>query len=96
MGQSEDVFRMTSNEMYQLPSEPSRQEEFKHIVMNFILDQEERAKQLKEYMKMIISNFMQLSSEVTRRLKKIKGGGEQDEKIREDYKIPRHQGFETL
>ncbi|GJZ16908.1 hypothetical protein Tco_0553031 [Tanacetum coccineum] len=91
MGQSEDVFRMTSNEMYQLPSEPSRQEEFKHIVINFILDQEERAKQLEEYMKMIITNFMQLSSEVTRGLKKIKGGGEQDEKNREDHKIPGHQ-----
>ncbi|GJY38956.1 zinc finger, CCHC-type containing protein [Tanacetum coccineum] len=32
MGRIEDVFRMTNNEMYQLPPEPSRQEEFEHIV----------------------------------------------------------------
>ncbi|GJZ61648.1 hypothetical protein Tco_0617785 [Tanacetum coccineum] len=38
MGRSESIFRMTTNEMYQPPSEPSRQEEFEHIVMNFILD----------------------------------------------------------
>ncbi|GJY92878.1 hypothetical protein Tco_0508660 [Tanacetum coccineum] len=42
MGRIEDVFRMTNNEMYQLPPEPSRQEEFEHIVTNFILDQEEK------------------------------------------------------
>ncbi|GJZ96674.1 hypothetical protein Tco_0669008 [Tanacetum coccineum] len=41
MGRSESVFRMTTNEMYRPPSEPSRQEEFEHIIMNFILDQEE-------------------------------------------------------
>ncbi|GJX41307.1 zinc finger, CCHC-type containing protein [Tanacetum coccineum] len=44
MGRSEGVFRMTSNEMYQIPPEPSRQEEFEHIVINFILDQEERVR----------------------------------------------------
>ncbi|GKB93476.1 zinc finger, CCHC-type containing protein, partial [Tanacetum coccineum] len=43
IGGSEGVFRITSNETYQLLSEPSRQEEFEHIVTNFILDQEERA-----------------------------------------------------
>ncbi|GKE24685.1 zinc finger, CCHC-type containing protein, partial [Tanacetum coccineum] len=76
MGRSEGVFRMTTNEMYQPPPEPSRQEEFEHIVMNFILDQEERVEQLEEYMKVIIGDFMQLSSEVTRRLK---------DKIREEF-----------
>ncbi|GJS81735.1 hypothetical protein Tco_0748276 [Tanacetum coccineum] len=75
MIRSEGVFRMTSSELYQLPPEPSRQEEFEHIVMNFILDREKRVKQLDEYMKIIISNFMQLSSEVTRRLKKFKMRG---------------------
>ncbi|GJW34847.1 zinc finger, CCHC-type containing protein, partial [Tanacetum coccineum] len=69
MGRNEDVFRITSNEMYQLPPEPSRQEEFEHIVTNFILDQEERVKQLEEYMEVIMGDFIQLSSEVTRRLK---------------------------
>ncbi|GJU25313.1 hypothetical protein Tco_1163934 [Tanacetum coccineum] len=42
--------------MYRPPSELSRQEEFEHIVMNFILDQEERIKQLEEYMKVIVGN----------------------------------------
>nr|GEY73823.1 hypothetical protein [Tanacetum cinerariifolium] len=67
MGRSEGVFRMTSNKMYQIPPEPSRQEEFEHIVMNFILDQEKRVKQIEEYMKVIRGNFMQLFLEVTRR-----------------------------
>ncbi|GKB97219.1 zinc finger, CCHC-type containing protein [Tanacetum coccineum] len=69
MGRSEGVFRITSNEMYQLPPKLSRQKEFEHIVTNFILDQEERVWQLEEYMKVIVGDFMQLSSEVTRRLK---------------------------
>ncbi|GJY43713.1 zinc finger, CCHC-type containing protein [Tanacetum coccineum] len=42
MGKSKSVFRLATNEMYRPPSEPSRQEEFEHIVMNFVLDQEER------------------------------------------------------
>ncbi|GJR99803.1 zinc finger, CCHC-type containing protein [Tanacetum coccineum] len=42
MGRSKGLFSLTSNEIYQLPPEPSRQEEFEHFVMNFILDQEER------------------------------------------------------
>ncbi|GJV13355.1 hypothetical protein Tco_1354896 [Tanacetum coccineum] len=35
---SEGVFGMTSNQMHQLPPEPSRQEKFEHIVTNFILN----------------------------------------------------------
>ncbi|GKA68173.1 zinc finger, CCHC-type containing protein [Tanacetum coccineum] len=64
MGRSESVFRMTSNTMYQLPLEPSRQEGFEDLVMNFILDQEEKVRQLEEYMCVIGSDFMQLSLEV--------------------------------
>ncbi|GJS20709.1 hypothetical protein Tco_0449341 [Tanacetum coccineum] len=75
MGGSESIFRMTSNETYRLPLKPSRQEEFEHIMTNFILDQEERVWQLEEYMKVIVGDFMQLSSEVIRRLK---------EKLREE------------
>ncbi|GJW74562.1 hypothetical protein Tco_0133932 [Tanacetum coccineum] len=75
MGRSESVFRMTTNEMYRPPSEPSRQEEFEHIVMNFILDQEERVKQLEEYMRVIINDFMQLSLKVMRRDKSLIYGG---------------------
>ncbi|GJZ67712.1 zinc finger, CCHC-type containing protein [Tanacetum coccineum] len=73
---SEGIFQMTTNEMYLPPPEPSRQEEFEHIVTKFILDHEERVKQLEEYMKVIIGDFMQLSLEVTRRLKdKIRDEG---------------------
>ncbi|GKB90037.1 hypothetical protein Tco_0962309 [Tanacetum coccineum] len=40
---------------------------FEDLVMNFILDQEERVKKLEEYMKVIRNDFMQLSLEVIRR-----------------------------
>ncbi|GJS13211.1 hypothetical protein Tco_0407683 [Tanacetum coccineum] len=63
MGRSESVFGMTSNTLYQLPSEPSRQEEFEDLVMNFLLDQKEKVRQLEEYMCVIGSDFMQLSLE---------------------------------
>nr|GEV07146.1 hypothetical protein [Tanacetum cinerariifolium] len=56
MGRSESIFGMTSNTMYQLPSEPSRQEEFEDLLMNFILDQEERIKQLKITCKILPMN----------------------------------------
>ncbi|GKC22301.1 hypothetical protein Tco_1024451 [Tanacetum coccineum] len=44
-------------------------EAFEDLVMNFILDQEEKVKQLEEYMGVIGSDFMQLSSEVVGKLK---------------------------
>ncbi|GJW48443.1 putative reverse transcriptase domain-containing protein [Tanacetum coccineum] len=66
---SENIFGMSSNMMCQLPLEPSRQEEFKDLVMNFILDQEEKVRQLEEYMCVIGSDCMQLSSEVVEKLK---------------------------
>ncbi|GJT19725.1 hypothetical protein Tco_0878431, partial [Tanacetum coccineum] len=69
MGRSERVFGMTSNTVYPLPSEPSRQEEFEDLVMNFILDQEEKVRQLKEYMCVIGSDFMHLSLEVVGKLR---------------------------
>nr|GEV80096.1 uncharacterized mitochondrial protein AtMg00810-like [Tanacetum cinerariifolium] len=69
MERSESVFGMTSNTMYQLPSEPSQQEEFEDLTMNFKLDQEERIKQLENYMQDITNKFMEFSFEVTLRLK---------------------------
>ncbi|GJZ01788.1 zinc finger, CCHC-type containing protein [Tanacetum coccineum] len=69
MGRSESIFGMISNTLYQIPSEPSRQEEFENLVMNFILDQEEKVKQLEEYIGVIRSDFMQLSLEVVGKLK---------------------------
>ncbi|GJV61535.1 hypothetical protein Tco_1467635 [Tanacetum coccineum] len=69
MGRSESIFRISSNLMHQLPPEPSSQEAFEDLVMNFILNQEERVKQLEEYMGVIGSDFMQLSLDVVEKLK---------------------------
>ncbi|GKB09022.1 hypothetical protein Tco_0837334 [Tanacetum coccineum] len=69
MGRSENIFGISSNMMRQLPPEPSPQEAFKDLVMNFILDQEEKVKKLKEYMGAIGSDFMQLPSKVVGKLK---------------------------
>nr|GEU95090.1 hypothetical protein [Tanacetum cinerariifolium] len=66
---SKSVFGMTSNTVYQLPSEPLRQGKFEDLVMNFILDQEEKVRKLKEYMCAIGSDFMQLSLEFIRKLR---------------------------
>ncbi|GKC48166.1 hypothetical protein Tco_1065888 [Tanacetum coccineum] len=55
--------------MHQLQPELTRQEAFEDLVMNFIHDQEEKVKKLEEYMCVIGSDFMQLSSEVIERLK---------------------------
>ncbi|GJY34848.1 hypothetical protein Tco_0419317 [Tanacetum coccineum] len=56
IGKSNDIFQSTTNEMRQPPTKPSRQEEFKDIVMKVIYDQEEKIKQLKNYMQDIIMN----------------------------------------
>ncbi|GKG25785.1 hypothetical protein Tco_0398931, partial [Tanacetum coccineum] len=69
MGRSESIFGMPSNMMRQLPPKPSPQEAFEDLVMNFILDQEERVYQIKEYMGVIGSDFMQLSLKVAEKLK---------------------------
>nr|GEV95807.1 hypothetical protein [Tanacetum cinerariifolium] len=69
MGKSQGMFEMTRNEMYRQLPELSRQAEFKHIVTNFIFDQEERIRQLEDYMQVITEEFMEFSSEVARRLK---------------------------
>ncbi|GJY70883.1 hypothetical protein Tco_0474586 [Tanacetum coccineum] len=65
MGRSKSVFGMTSNTVYQLLSEPSRREEFEHVIMNFVLDQEERIRQLEDYMQSNTDEFMEFSLEVT-------------------------------
>ncbi|GJT48281.1 hypothetical protein Tco_0974438 [Tanacetum coccineum] len=69
MGRSESVIGMSSNMMRQLPIESSRQEAFEDLVINFILNQEERVKQLEEYIGVIGSDFMQLSLKVVEKLK---------------------------
>nr|GEU43048.1 putative reverse transcriptase domain-containing protein [Tanacetum cinerariifolium] len=58
MGSSKEVSGMTSDMMRQLPPKPSHQEAFKDLMMNFILDQEEKIKQLQEYMSVIGSDFI--------------------------------------
>ncbi|GJY18624.1 hypothetical protein Tco_0390115 [Tanacetum coccineum] len=86
----------TSNN-YKESWSPSRQEESEHIVMNFILDQEERVEQLEEYIKVIIGDFMQLSSEVTGRLKdRIREEGGRLTKIEKITKYPDKEVPEPL
>ncbi|GKA25457.1 hypothetical protein Tco_0711566 [Tanacetum coccineum] len=92
--------------MYRPPTEPSRQEEFEHIVMNFIYDQEERIRQLENYMQDITDEFMEFSSEVTLRLKEmIKENESKPQKIKKITKYPdtkvlenstKHYFFENL
>ncbi|GJU23016.1 hypothetical protein Tco_1156358 [Tanacetum coccineum] len=69
MRRSESFFGIASNMMHQLPPEPSRQEAFEDLMMNFILDQEEWVQQLEEYMGAIVRDFMQLSAEVVDKFK---------------------------
>ncbi|GJR04614.1 hypothetical protein Tco_0527598 [Tanacetum coccineum] len=89
MGKIESIFRLTTNEMYRPPSEPSRQEEFEHIVMNFIFNQEERVRQLEDYMRVITEEFMEFSSKVARRLKeRIKENENKPRKIEKITKYP--------
>ncbi|GJS13850.1 hypothetical protein Tco_0408322 [Tanacetum coccineum] len=69
MGKSKSAFRLATNKMYRPPSEPSCQEEFEHIMMNFIYDQEERIRQLENYMQDITDEFMEFYLEVALRVK---------------------------
>ncbi|GJY90718.1 zinc finger, CCHC-type containing protein [Tanacetum coccineum] len=94
MGKSESVFRLATNEIYRPPSEPSHQEEFEHIVMNFVLDQEERTRQLEDYMQAFTDEFMEFSSEVTQRLKERIN--ENENKPRKIIKITRYPDTEVL
>ncbi|GJV81070.1 hypothetical protein Tco_1516940 [Tanacetum coccineum] len=97
LGRSESLFEMTSNTVYQLPSEPSRQEEFENLVMNFILDQEEKVKKLEEYMDVIGSDFMQLSLEVVGKLKdEIRMEKNRVKKIEKITTYPYTEGLEPL
>nr|GEX04826.1 hypothetical protein [Tanacetum cinerariifolium] len=103
MRRSENIFGMSSNMMRQLPPEPSRYEALKDLVMNFILDQEEKVRQLEKYMCIIGSDFMQLSLEVVKKLKEeikvIKNKFTKIRKIRRKFKPTKlstsHPSFEA-
>ncbi|GKA44540.1 hypothetical protein Tco_0737264 [Tanacetum coccineum] len=57
--------------------------------MNFIFDQEERIRQLENYMQVIAEEFMEFSSEVTRRLKeRIKENKNKPRKIKKITRYP--------
>ncbi|GKD02564.1 hypothetical protein Tco_1177538, partial [Tanacetum coccineum] len=92
MGRSESIFGMSSNMMRQLPPESSHQAAFEDLVMNFILDQEERVKQLEVYMGVIGSDFMQLSLKVVEKLKdEIR---EEENRVKKIKKITRYPDTE--
>ncbi|GJU76937.1 hypothetical protein Tco_1274007 [Tanacetum coccineum] len=97
VGKSKSVFRLATNEMYRPPSEPLCQEEFEHIVMNFVLDQEERIRQLEDYMQAITDEFMEFSLEaMSKRAISTRGhaSSSRDETMEEKvYKYdPLHKG----
>ncbi|GJW83709.1 hypothetical protein Tco_0156854 [Tanacetum coccineum] len=88
---------LTSNKMRQLPLEPSHQKEFECLVMNFIFDQEENVHQLEEYMCVIGSDFMQLSSEVVEKLKEdIRVKKNKFTKIKKITRYPDTEDLEPL
>nr|GEX25842.1 zinc finger, CCHC-type [Tanacetum cinerariifolium] len=97
MGRSEDVCEMTSDMMRQLPPEPSRQEAFEDLVMNFILNQEDKVKQLEEYMSVIGSDFTQLSLAIIVKLKeKIRMEENRVKKIKKITRYPDTKDLEPL
>ncbi|GJW94250.1 hypothetical protein Tco_0173922 [Tanacetum coccineum] len=97
MGRSENVFGISSNMMRQLPLEPLRHEAFKDLVMNFILDQEEKVRKLEEYMWVIESDFIQLSLRVIEKLKKeIRIKENRDKKIEKIARYPDTEDLEPL
>ncbi|GKA90748.1 hypothetical protein Tco_0812618, partial [Tanacetum coccineum] len=67
------IWNKNQHILYQLPSKPSRQEEFKDLVMNFILDQEEKIRQLEEYMCVIgkLREEIRIEQTKTKKIKKI-------------------------
>ncbi|GJU96291.1 hypothetical protein Tco_1321047 [Tanacetum coccineum] len=66
---SENLCELMRNEAGYLSPEPLHQEAFDGLVMNFILDQEEKVQQLEECMRIVKDDFLQLSSEVIKKLK---------------------------
>ncbi|GJR68232.1 hypothetical protein Tco_0014297 [Tanacetum coccineum] len=97
MGRSENIFGISSDMMRQLPPEPSRQEAFEDLMMNFIQDQEEKVKQLEEYMGVIGSDFMQLSLEVVGKLKEeIRMEENRTKKIKKITRYPDTKVLEPL
>ncbi|GJT22430.1 hypothetical protein Tco_0892367 [Tanacetum coccineum] len=94
MRRSEDVCGMMSDMMRQLQTEPSRQEAFEDLMMNFILDQEEKVKQLEEYMSVIRNDFMQHSLEVIAKLREeIRV---EENRVKKIEKITRYPDTEDL
>ncbi|GKA28037.1 hypothetical protein Tco_0714205 [Tanacetum coccineum] len=97
MGKSQGMFEMTRNEMYRKLPKPSRQAEFEHIVTNFIFDQEERIRQLEDYMQVIAEEFMKFSSEFARRLKeRIKENENKPRKIEKSQSIRTPRPWRTV
>ncbi|GJT73442.1 hypothetical protein Tco_1032728 [Tanacetum coccineum] len=83
--------------MRQLPLELSHQEAFEDLVINFILDQEEKVRQLEEYICVIGSDFMQLSLEVVGKLREeIRIEQNKTKKIKKITRFPDTKDLEPL
>ncbi|GKD12631.1 hypothetical protein Tco_1197038, partial [Tanacetum coccineum] len=59
IGESENLCGISSIDMGCFPTEPSHQEAFEDLLMSFILDKEEKVRQLEEYISVIRNDFMQ-------------------------------------
>ncbi|GJX66937.1 hypothetical protein Tco_0302664, partial [Tanacetum coccineum] len=55
---SENLCRIVSKKIWQSFPRPSRQKEFEGLMTNFILDQEEKVRQLEEYISIIGNEFI--------------------------------------
>ncbi|GJV92461.1 zinc finger, CCHC-type containing protein [Tanacetum coccineum] len=87
LAQYEEDEWIVSKKIWQSFPRPSRQKEFEGLMTNFILDQEEKVRQLEGYMSIIGNKFMQLSLKVMEKLKdeiRIKG----NTKIKKITKFP--------
>ncbi|GJW00350.1 copia protein [Tanacetum coccineum] len=79
------------------PERTAKSEAFKDLVMNFILDQEKKVKQLEEYIGVIGSDFMQLSLEVIMKLKEeIKMEENRVKKIKKIMRYPNTEDLKPL
>ncbi|GJV61873.1 hypothetical protein Tco_1467973 [Tanacetum coccineum] len=99
IGNSENLCGLSSNKTRHLPPKPSHQEAFEGLVLNFILDQEEKVRQLKEYIRVKKDDFMQLSLKVFKKLKEEirmkEYNSNQFKKIQKIIKYPNTQGLDS-
>nr|GEU95701.1 hypothetical protein [Tanacetum cinerariifolium] len=93
---SENLCGIMSNDAGYLSPEPPHQEALEGLVMNFILNQEEKVRQLEECMRIVKDDFVQLSLEVVEKfLGRDKNEGAQSKSISKDLENHKWELFCT-